>query len=87
MLLTEWAKAFGRGAYTVLEEASGVSYKTVLAKARDGEACSYETAEKLCRATKALRRKVGGWCSIDELRFPNGKPGKASQPASDEVSP
>jgi hypothetical protein len=72
MLLTEWARKYGRGAYTELARESRVSYKTVLAKARDGEACSYEIAERLQAATKLLKSKAGGaWSSIDELRFPD----------------
>lgn len=63
MTLTEWARKRGRGAYTELFRLSGVSYKTVLKKARDGEPCSYEVAERLSKATN-------GACSIDELRFP-----------------
>lgn len=71
MLLTDWAKKYGRGAYTELARESRVSFKTVLAKARDGERCSYEIAEKLSAATKLLKGSVGGeWCSIGELRFP-----------------
>lgn len=71
MLLTDWAKKYGRGAYTELARESRVSFKTVLAKARDGGRCTYEIAEKFQAATKLLKHKTGGaWCSIDELRFP-----------------
>lgn len=86
MLLTEWAKMYGAGVYTDLERESRVSYKTVLRKARDGEKCVYEVAEKLSLATKRMKDRTGGkWVSIDELRFPE-KHGAAPSAARRKAS-
>lgn len=69
MLLTEWAKKRSkepdcRGVFTELFRKSGVSYKTVLRIARDGNGTdSFEVAEKLSAATN-------GESSVDEIRFP-----------------
>lgn len=71
MILTLWAKTYGRGAYQALCHETKLSYKTVLLRARDGHPSSYEQAERLSAATKRLKDKTGGlWSSIAEVRFP-----------------
>ena len=62
--LVDWARAYGRGAYTHLQNASGVAYRTVVKAARDGRPVRRQTAELLSRATRrevsaaAIRRGV-----------------------------
>lgn len=49
--LVEWAREYGRGAYTELHRKSGVAYKLVLKAARDGHPMRLDIAERLHRAT------------------------------------
>lgn len=73
MLLTEWARLWGHGAYSELHCESRVSRKTVLKAARDGLPVVAEVAEKLSDATKRLGAGPAGKCSfvsVAELRYP-----------------
>lgn len=63
MLLTEYV-AKGHVTFAKLMRLSGCAMRTVHKAAKYGEGVTYETAEKLSRATHGL-------CSIDEIRFPD----------------
>ncbi len=55
MLLTDWAREKGRGAFSTLADSSGVTRKTIRRSARDGLAIkNIEVAQALSEATRPI---------------------------------